>query len=283
MRKIRIGMDVIITFAVMRISGPEDLTTANGITVKLIHTQSTQWHLSNSFEVINDNTLKIRVKGSDQIRAGQYRIIVAYTKYNAEREPHNEPFIIDSLAFELVPYSSMVEDSYSGANLNVEQISLSGSIDKCKDGIDGATPEIGDNNNWWIRGIDTEISARGIKGDRGAQGIQGAKGGVGAQGIQGVKGDKGDVGARGTQGAKGDVGAQGVKGDVGETGGQSVTVNSIAERDALQVPEVLHKQSKIDKGEVFGQEIRQDVVVKEVLTSRGTLLQNGTGFIQIQN
>ncbi len=37
-------------------------------------------------------------------------------------------------------------------------------------GINGATPYIGTNGNWWVANIDTEVSAYGLKGEKGVKG-----------------------------------------------------------------------------------------------------------------
>lgn len=42
-----------------------------------------------------------------------------------------------------------------------------------KDGVDGLTPHIGENGNWWIGNTDTGVLAKGIKGDTGAKGADG--------------------------------------------------------------------------------------------------------------
>lgn len=42
-----------------------------------------------------------------------------------------------------------------------------------KDGVDGLTPHIGENGNWWIGNTDTGVSAKGIKGDTGEKGADG--------------------------------------------------------------------------------------------------------------
>lgn len=86
-------------------------------------------------------------------------------------------------------------------------------------GKNGATPEI-INNNWWINGIDTGISAVGEKGDSGNDGItphiDNTTGtwwigttdtGIKAQGEKGERGDKGEAGEQGLKGDKGDIGA----------------------------------------------------------------------------
>ena len=45
--------------------------------------------------------------------------------------------------------------------------------DAGKDGVDGVTPHIGENGNWWVGDTDTGVSAKGDKGDTGAKGADG--------------------------------------------------------------------------------------------------------------
>ena len=111
-------------------------------------------------------------------------------------------------------------------------------------GVDGVTPHIGDNGNWYLGDEDTGVAAKGVKGDTGAQGPKGdpgAKGDTGAQGAKGDDGAKGDTGPSGADGvtphigdngnwylgstdtgkpSRGATGAQGAKGDTGGTGPQ---------------------------------------------------------------
>ena len=100
------------------------------------------------------------------------------------------------------------------------------------DGVDGITPHIGTNGNWYIGETDTGVAATGPAGATGAtgatgpQGPQGDKGDTGAtgpagaDGADGAKGDKGDKGDTGATGATGATGPQGPKGDTGATGPQ---------------------------------------------------------------
>lgn len=114
-------------------------------------------------------------------------------------------------------------------------------------GVDGVTPHIGDNGNWYLGDEDTGVAAKGVKGDTGPQGPKGGDGAKGDTGPQGPKGDdgaKGDTGPSGAdgvtphigdngnwylgdedtgvaaKGAKGDAGAQGPKGATGPAGPQ---------------------------------------------------------------
>ncbi len=67
-----------------------------------------------------------------------------------------------------------------------------------RDGIDGSTPEIGPDGDWYVKGVSTGKPSRGPKGDRGE------KGDPGPQGLTGPKGATGDRGPRGAKGATGD-------------------------------------------------------------------------------
>ena len=87
-------------------------------------------------------------------------------------------------------------------------------------GVDGVTPHIGDNGNWYLGDEDTGVAAKGVKGDTGPQG---PKGGDGAKGDTGAQGPKGDPGAKGDTGAQGPKGDDGAKGDTGAAGVDGVT------------------------------------------------------------
>lgn len=77
------------------------------------------------------------------------------------------------------------------------------------DGLNGITPHIGENGNWWVGTKDTGVHAQGEKGEKGESGLTpyiGENGnwfvgdvdlGVKAQGEQGKQGEKGKDGADG--------------------------------------------------------------------------------------
>ena len=83
------------------------------------------------------------------------------------------------------------------------------------DGLNGITPHIGENGNWWIGTTDTGVHAQGEKGEKGENGLTpyiGANGnwfvgdvdlGVKAQGEQGLQGEQGIQGEKGADGADG--------------------------------------------------------------------------------
>lgn len=80
------------------------------------------------------------------------------------------------------------------------------------DGLNGITPHIGENGNWWIGTTDTGVHAQGEKGEQGESGLTpyiGANGnwfvgdvdlGFKAQGEQGIQGEQGEKGEDGTDG-----------------------------------------------------------------------------------
>ena len=106
-------------------------------------------------------------------------------------------------------FTGAVSETYDGSSAKTIEIPI---------GLDGITPTIGDNGNWYLGATDTGKPSRGEKGDTGAQGPKGDKGDTGDVGPQGPKGDTGATGATGSQGPKGDKGDTGPQGPKGDTG-----------------------------------------------------------------
>ncbi len=81
-----------------------------------------------------------------------------------------------------------------------------------RDGVDGKTPEIkiGENGNWFIDGVDTNVKAQGEKGDKGDAGENGSDGKDGVNGSDGKDGVNGSDGKDGVNGSDGKDG-NGVK------------------------------------------------------------------------
>ena len=82
--------------------------------------------------------------------------------------------------------------------------------------VNGDTPTIGDNGNWYIGGEDTGKPSKGAKGDTGAKGD---KGSTGPQGPQGETGAAGAAGKSAYQAAK----------DGGYTGTESAFNTALAQ------------------------------------------------------
>lgn len=138
-------------------------------------------------------------------------------------------------------------------------------------GKDGHTPEIGDNGNWFINGVDTGVTALGtvittteindkghlivtftdgseldvgsVVGADGKDGKDGTNGIDGKDGAVGPQGPQGEQGVQGIQGIPGEKGDKGDKGDTGEKGADGYTpVKGIDYFDGA-------KGDKGDKGE----------------------------------
>ena len=84
-----------------------------------------------------------------------------------------------------------------------------------KDGINGTTPRIGENLNWWIGNIDTGIRAEGIQGIQGEPGKDGVDGKDGYSPIKDV--DYFD-GKDGIDGKDGEAGLNGITPHIGDNG-----------------------------------------------------------------
>ena len=113
-------------------------------------------------------------------------------------------------------FTGAVSESYDGSSAKTIEIPI---------GVDGITPTIGENGNWYLGATDTgkpsrgekgDTGEKGEKGDAGATGPTGPKGDIGPQGPQGEIGPKGDTGAQGPQGEMGLQGPRGEKGDKGD-------------------------------------------------------------------
>ena len=113
-------------------------------------------------------------------------------------------------------FTGAVSETYDGSSAKTIEIPI---------GVDGITPTIGENGNWYLGATDTgkpsrgekgDTGEKGEKGDAGATGPTGPKGDIGPQGPQGEIGPKGDTGAQGPQGEMGLQGPRGEKGDKGD-------------------------------------------------------------------
>ena len=92
------------------------------------------------------------------------------------------------------------EKGDSGENGSDGKDGVNGSDGKDgKDGVDGKTPEIkiGENGNWFIDGVDTNVKAQGEKGEKGDAGENGSDGKDGVNGSDGKGGKDGQNGQDG--------------------------------------------------------------------------------------
>ena len=124
-------------------------------------------------------------------------------------------------------FTGAVSGSYDGSSAKTIEIPI---------GVDGITPTIGENGNWYLGATDTGKPSRGEKGDTGEKG---EKGDAGATGPTGPKGDIGPQGPQGEIGPKGDTGATGANGQsayaAAQAGGYTDTeANFYADLAAMQ-------------------------------------------------
>lgn len=71
-------------------------------------------------------------------------------------------------------------------DLNKSTLIYDKMIPVINDGVDGITPHIGDNGNWFIGNVDTGVVSKGAKGDKGDKGEEGLRGPAGPKGPEGT-------------------------------------------------------------------------------------------------
>lgn len=105
------------------------------------------------------------------------------------------------------PTPEVYDQILAKSNEAVELVrDLRSAVDSGEFGV--TPPQIGDNGNWFINGVDTGKPSQGV----------GQKGDPGPQGPQGIQGVPGEQGPKGEPGEKGEAGPQGPKGEPGEKG-----------------------------------------------------------------
>ena len=159
MIKHRISTDLFLRIAVTRIGGePEDFSTACDITVTVWH-MFHPWKREENF-TIQGGEVSLQFAASDQEKTGGYGVTVIYSKPDENSETRIRKYAVDiPNAFELVPISQPCSCS--------NQVDLCGHVQIAADGINGSTPYIGENGNWWINGTDTGKPSKGEDGEPG--------------------------------------------------------------------------------------------------------------------
>lgn len=147
-------------------------------------------------------------------------------------------------------------------------------------------PQISGTGTWLLYDkntaeyVDTGISAKGEKGDTGAQGLlgeKGEKGDTGAQGIPGEKGEKGDTGEQGSpgeKGEKGDAGADGFSPTVTVEQTETGATITVADKNGTTFAEIKNGKDGTGGGETVD---LSEYAKKEDLVGRKTA-DNGEIF-----
>ena len=145
--KHRIGTDLFLKVYVTRICGePEDFANASDLKVTLWH-MFHPWKKEENFTV-GGGEISLQLSADDQWNTGVYGVTVSYSKADDQSETGVRKFAVDiPYAFELVAISQTCDC--------VGRVDLCGHVQIAADGINGLTPYIGDNGNWWIGGYDT--------------------------------------------------------------------------------------------------------------------------------
>lgn len=78
--------------------------------------------------------------------------------------------------------TSKLQFAYFDVNVRYRTIQYYDWADVAPEGVDGITPHIGDNGNWYLGDTDTGVAAKGEKGDKGDKGDTGATGPAGPAG-----------------------------------------------------------------------------------------------------
>ena len=158
MMKHRINTDLFLRVAVTRIGGePEDFSTANDITVTVWHMYH-NWRRQEDYQ-ISGNEVTLQLSAGDQSHIGPYGVTIRYTKPDSGSETGIRHYAVDiPKAFELSPIACCEAS---------DTVTLCAHVMVCRDGIDGRTPYIGENGNWWVGGEDTGKPSKGKDGEPG--------------------------------------------------------------------------------------------------------------------
>lgn len=157
--KHRIGTDLFLKVYVTRICGePEDFSNASDLKVTLWH-MFHPWRKEENFTV-GGGEISLQLSADEQRKTGIYGVTVSYSKADEQSETGVRKFAVDiPYAFELVAISQTCDC--------VGRVDLCGHVQIAADGINGLTPYIGENGNWWVGGEDTGKPSQGKDGEPG--------------------------------------------------------------------------------------------------------------------
>lgn len=155
MERRRIGRDLVLKIAIRLKTGEYlDPVEVEDLEVSFWHLYYKEIRMSTEY-TISDGLIMAVIPSSFQTRAGKYAVTVEYNKNGVRQIADECP------AVELIPITT--RPAYIPENT----VDIGLFVDVCKDGTDGATPYIGDNGNWWIRGEDTGKPSKGTDGKSG--------------------------------------------------------------------------------------------------------------------
>ena len=125
----------------------------------------------------------------DLITEAQYKTtILLYNGYYyyCSSEPAMHTYYIAFRRVTAVANVPKLQFSYFDVSPRYTNIGYYDWADVTPAGVDGITPHIGDNGNWYLGDTDTGVAAAGAKGDKGDKGNTGPQGPAGAPGKDGA-------------------------------------------------------------------------------------------------
>jgi hypothetical protein len=138
MYKIRRNNNIVLTLSVYRGEDPEDFSQASHKSCWLEYFVYPNTRVYPSFTIV-DNKVIATINGSDVDKLGKWRFYLSYSKINMELDPPLETFEVDVSAFEIVQFSEQQKLTNPESNVNLEVVDLDVVLDRCKDGINGAS------------------------------------------------------------------------------------------------------------------------------------------------
>lgn len=160
--KIRKGKNIYFKLSVLKQdSSPEDFSGASDIKVTILEAGTGRTYVP--LFGIDSNILSFEFPGSKNKDPGTYGIYLSYTKPNPDSVTGIEPFFLDKPNVFTVVSLTGQEDLKQAVTESLDMItlSISGAVNAPRDGIDGITPHIGLNRNWYIGDEDTGVPTRG--------------------------------------------------------------------------------------------------------------------------
>lgn len=156
--RIRVGKNIFFKITVNRLDDePEDFTDARNVRLT-VNRKYSSYQVS-PLLTIRDNIIEFEFVGGGDAISGQYELHLYYEKLNEASVSGVDKFYLDFCnAFILVDLTCKEDTEFESES---PSINLKGVIERNKDGKDGLTPFIGDNDNWWIGNVDTGKPSRG--------------------------------------------------------------------------------------------------------------------------
>lgn len=128
MRKIKIGKDIHVRFAVEIDGQPEDFSQATDISLILKNEALPAATIEIGNFEFDRNIVSFLVRGEDQKHIGKYRLLLHYKKPSQRRNPPFEPYPVDAALFELVKFSVQESGGVECPDAAAETVNIRGNF-----------------------------------------------------------------------------------------------------------------------------------------------------------